>query len=96
MRIADDTVMSGTLLSVSSEKLLFPGQSDSAGTAMLKNDARNTSGGFIARPIALPFAQYGNPVDWYHAGLNHAAMVVAQKRSLYSIRRCGRRHFAKA
>ena len=40
---------------------------------MLKNDARNASSGFLARPIALPFAQYGEPVDWYHTGLNHAA-----------------------
>jgi hypothetical protein len=50
MRIGDDAVgMSGTLLSVSSEKLRFPGQGDSAATAMLKNDTCNASGG-LARP----------------------------------------------
>ena len=58
---------------MSSEKLKFPGQGDSAGPTMRKNDGPKGIGGFLARPIALPFAQYGEPVDWYHTGLNHAA-----------------------
>src|ERR1700686_4932771 len=73
MRIGDDVVgMSGTLLSVSSEKLLFPGEGDSAATAMLKNDTCDASGG-LARPITLPFAQHCQPGDWDRASLNHTA-----------------------
>jgi hypothetical protein len=65
-------MLSATFL-MSSEKLKFPGQGDSAGPAMLKNDGPEGIGGFLARPIAPPFAQYGKPVDGYHARLNHAA-----------------------
>src|ERR1700674_2544330 len=64
--------MSGTLLSVSSEKLHFPGQGDSTSTAMLKNDTCNASGG-LARPITLPFAQHGQPGNRDRASLNHTA-----------------------
>ena len=40
---------------------------------MLKNNAGDTSSRFLARPITLPFAQDGEPVDRYHTDLNHAA-----------------------
>ncbi len=73
MRIGDDAVgMSGALLSVSSEKLLLPGQGDTATAAMLKNDTCNAGGG-LASPITLPFAQHGHPGDRDRAGLNHTA-----------------------
>jgi len=73
MRMGDDAVgISGTLLRVSSEKLLFPGQGDTATAAMLKNDTCNAGGG-LARPITLPFAQHCQPSDRDRASLNHAA-----------------------
>src|ERR1700688_5087679 len=58
---------------MSIEKLKFPGQGDSAGPAMLKNDGSKGIGGLLARPIPLPLAQYGHPVNWHHTGLNHTA-----------------------
>src|ERR1700687_3539170 len=55
------------------EKLKFPRQGDSAGSAMHKNDGPKGIGGLFARPISLPLAEYGHPVNWHHTGLNHAA-----------------------
>src|ERR1700688_1419946 len=50
--------MLGSLLGVGGEKLHFPSQRNSAATAMLGYDSRNTGGG-LACPVALPFAQHG-------------------------------------
>src|ERR1700681_451594 len=58
---ADAVGMLGPRFGVGSKKLLFPGEGDSAGAAMLKNDAGNACGGFLARPIALAFAEHGEP-----------------------------------
>ena len=51
----------------------FPGQGDTAGAAMFENDAWEAGGGFLARPITLPFGEHGKPGDRHRTGGDHAA-----------------------
>src|SRR5215831_8966256 len=64
---------SDTWPSAPREKLHFPGQGDTTGSAMFENDARDAGRCLLAPPITLPFAQHGKPGDRHRTGGDHAA-----------------------
>src|SRR5688500_18974457 len=43
------------------QKLRFPRKGDPASTAVLEEDIGDGGGGLLARPIALPFGEHGQP-----------------------------------
>ena len=55
------------------QKLHFPGKGDPATTAVLEEDAGESGGGFLSRPVTLPFSGDRQPCDRHRPGLDHAS-----------------------